>query len=132
MVLDLFFNRKPHGLSPWAIHSTRKAGPRLHHGLYSGRQPRLTIARPSGRSGSRQPTVVGRKWRGRRGAAGERLTGAWTAVWRWHSGGGALARVGDGPGVMRTKRRRVRGVGICAFYWAESRRGRPGCLHGWY
>jgi hypothetical protein len=56
-------------------------------------------------------------------------------VRRWCDGGGALAQDGDNTGLMRTRRRRVRGVGIfiggrATFYRAEARRGGSGCLHG--
>jgi hypothetical protein len=49
--------------------------------------------------------------------------------------GGASARDGDGAGTMRTRRRRVRGVGIfivyrATFYRAEVRRGRAE-VHSW-
>jgi hypothetical protein len=59
------------------------------------------------------------------------LTGAWTMVRRRCTSGGALPRDGDGVGMMRTRRRRVGGVGIftgvgVAFYRAEARRGRAG------
>jgi hypothetical protein len=40
------------------------------------------------------------------------LTGAWTAVRRQRTSGGALPQDGDGAGMMRTRRRRVGGVGI--------------------
>jgi hypothetical protein len=114
---------------------TRKAGPWFHHGLHSGRRPRFTGAHPSGHSGSRQPAAVGGKWRGRHGAAGEWLTGACTAVRRWHTGSGASAQDGDSVVMMRTKRRRVRGVGIfagagCHFIGRRRGGGGPGCLHG--
>jgi hypothetical protein len=91
---------------------TRKVGPWFHNGLHSGRRPRFTGAHPSGHSGSRKPAAVGGNWRGRHGAAEERLTGACTAVKRWHTGSGALAWDGDTVVVMRTKRRRVGGVGV--------------------
>jgi hypothetical protein len=51
------------------------------------------------------------------------------AARRWRDGGGASARDGDGASMMRTRSRRVRGVGIfirgrVTFYRAEVRWGR--------
>jgi hypothetical protein len=54
---------------------------------------------------------------------------------RRRDGGGALARDGNGMGMMRTRRRRVRGVeifimGRVMFYRAEVRWGRLGAFNG--
>jgi hypothetical protein len=97
------------------------AGPRVHRRLHSGSWPRHAEARHSGRFGTWQPTAVGGKWRGRCNAAEERLTEAWMMARRWHNGGGASAQ--DGDGMMRTKRRRVGGVGIFAGAEASNATG---------
>jgi hypothetical protein len=58
------------------------------------------------------------------------------AARRQRDDGGASAQDGDGASMMRTKRRRVGGVGIfiggrATFYRAEARQGRPGVFNGW-
>jgi hypothetical protein len=53
-----------------------------------------------------------------------------------YDGGGAAAQDGNGMGMMRTMRRRVRGGGIfimgrVMFYRAEVTWGRSGAFNGW-
>jgi hypothetical protein len=72
----------------------------------------------------------GKRRSARRGSV-PTFTEACTTARRWRDGGGASAQDGDGTGVMRTRRRGVRGVGIfiggmVTFYRAAVRRGRVG------
>jgi hypothetical protein len=79
-----------------------------------GQRPqwRLTGAPAPGWYGSRWLVTRWGKRRRARGGSVPTLTGACTTAWRWRDSGGASAWDGDGASVMRTRRRRVRGVGI--------------------
>jgi hypothetical protein len=85
-------------------------GPWVYHGWHSGRWPKLNGARPSGHSGAQRLAVRMGKWRGRRGAVGELLTGAQTATRRRRIGGGALGPSGDSARAIESRRRRTRGM----------------------
>jgi hypothetical protein len=76
----------------------------------------------------------GKRRRARRGSV-PTFTRACTTARRRRDGNEASARDGDGMGAMRTRRRRVRGVGIfigdrTTFYRAEARRERLGAFNG--
>jgi hypothetical protein len=115
----------------------------MAHGLvqgvvHGGHQTEAAVvahrAPATGRYGPRWLiTRWGKRRRARRGSI-PTFTGACTMARRWHDGGGASAWDGNDVGAMRTKRRRVRGVGIsirgrAAFYRAEARRGRLGAFN---
>jgi hypothetical protein len=70
----------------------------------------FTGARPSGCSRSQLPAVVGGKWTGQRGTAGELLTGAWMVARRQRTGGGASAPNDDGASAIGGRWSRTRGV----------------------
>jgi hypothetical protein len=95
----------------------------------------LTEAPALGRYGPRRlVTRCGKLRRARQGLV-PTFTGACMVARRWHDGGGALARYGDSASTTRTRRRRVRGVGIfiggrATFYTAEARWGRSGAFNG--
>jgi hypothetical protein len=117
-----------HGLGPWLMNrgwcwSTVDTEQRRRWWLTGAPspdryRPRRLIAR------------WGKRRRAHRGSV-PTFTRACMAVRRRHDGGGASAQDGDGAGVMRTRRRRVGGVGIfiggkVTFYRAEARRRRAG------
>jgi hypothetical protein len=132
LALDLFLNVKCSGLGPQAMDHARVASPRVCRGRHSGRWPKHTGAQPSNRSGARRLAARWGKWRRRRGASGELLTGGWTAASRQCIGGGASAQNGDDTDAVEGRRRRVGGVGCfvevgVSFYWGRWR----GAGSGW-
>jgi hypothetical protein len=117
-----------HGLGPWLMNRG------WHWSTVDTEQRRrwwLTGAPTPGRYGPRWLiTSWGKQRRAHRGSV-LTFTGACTAARRRRDGGGASARDDDSVGAMRTRRRRVRGVGIfirgrATFYRAEVRRRRVG------
>jgi hypothetical protein len=93
-----------HGLGPWL----------MNHAWGGGASPWwwLTGAPAPDRYGPRWLVVRwGKRRRARQGSVPTYI-GACMAARRWRDGGGASAQDGDGVGLMRIERRRVRGVGI--------------------
>jgi hypothetical protein len=80
----------------------------------------------SGRSGARELRPRGGGGERRAGEFNDGVAAAREVVERRLTGGGALARKGNGKGALRAKRRSVGGVRVCteggaAFYRAEAR-----------
>jgi hypothetical protein len=84
----------------------------VHGGPWIGPRQWLTGARPSGHSEPRQLAVRAATRRGRGGATGEPLTGAWTTARRRRDGGGASAQKGNGVGVAERRRGQADGVRV--------------------
>jgi hypothetical protein len=95
----------------------------------------LTRAPAPGRYRPRRLITRWGKWRRARRGSFLTFIGACTAARRRHDGCGASAWDGNDVGAMRTRRRRVRGVGIfiggrATFYRVEVRRERSGAFNG--
>jgi hypothetical protein len=86
-------------------------------------------------SGARELLPRGEGEEGRVGELNDGVATTREAVEGRPTGGGALARKGDGEGALRAKRRSVGGVGVITeggttSYRAEARRGRPSFFNG--
>jgi hypothetical protein len=95
----------------------------------------LTGAWPSGYSRPRRLAARWGKEGGRHGESNLANTEACKAATRRHTSSRTSAWKGGGMGVVRAKRRSVRGVAVftkgrAAFYRAEARQGRPGAFNG--
>jgi hypothetical protein len=109
LVSDLFSN----GKLPWTRSMAHEPWVALDHGGH--RTEEAVLAHRSSYSSWYGPWRLNVRWGKRRRARWGSVpifTGACTTVRRRRDDGGALAQDGDNAGTMRTRRRRVRGVGI--------------------